>query len=44
MSNEQIATNEEWQPSGNPWLLLNPVIAATFMYALDETFKRRKKD
>ena len=22
MPNEQIATNEEWQPSGNPWLLL----------------------
>lgn len=37
MSNEQVTTNEDWQPSGNPWLLLIPVIAATFMYALDET-------
>ncbi len=32
-----ITTEEEWKPSGNPWLLLLPVITATFMYALDET-------
>ena len=28
---------EEWKPSGNPWLLILPVMLATFMYALDET-------
>ena len=32
MSNEQ-----EWKPSVNPWLLIFPVMLATFMYALDET-------
>lgn len=37
MANEQVTTNEEWKPSGNPWLLIAPVMAATFMYALDET-------
>ena len=42
MSDEQVTTNEQWQPSRNPWLLIIPVMAATFMYALDETFKRRK--
>lgn len=27
----------EWKPSGSPWLLILPVMLATFMYALDET-------
>ena len=31
---EQI---QEWKPSGNPWLMILPVMLATFMYALDET-------
>ena len=30
-------TTEEWKPSVNPWLLIVPVMLATFMYALDET-------
>lgn len=31
-------TNEqEWKPTVNPWLLILPVMLATFMYALDET-------
>lgn len=30
-------TTEEWKPSVNPWLLILPVMLATFMYALDET-------
>ena len=34
MSNEEI---EEWKPKTNPWLIIMPVILATFMYALDET-------
>ena len=37
MSQETNLTSEEWQPSGNPWLMLMPVMTATFMYALDET-------
>lgn len=28
---------QEWKPSVNPWLLILPVMLATFMYALDET-------
>lgn len=28
---------QEWTPSVNPWLLIFPVMLATFMYALDET-------
>ena len=30
-------TTEEWKPSVNPWLLILPVMLATFMYELDET-------
>ena len=36
IENTQV-TAEEWQPSGSPWLLIMPVMVATFMYALDET-------
>ena len=36
MSNA-VTTEQEWKPSGNPWLLILPVMLATFMYALDET-------
>lgn len=32
--NENI---ENWKPSVNPWLMILPVMLATFMYALDET-------
>lgn len=28
---------QEWKPSTNPWLIIMPVMIATFMYALDET-------
>lgn len=28
---------EEWKPTVSPWLLILPVMLATFMYALDET-------
>ncbi len=28
---------QEWKPSRSPWLLILPVMLATFMYALDET-------
>ena len=28
---------QEWTPAVNPWLLIFPVMLATFMYALDET-------
>ena len=28
---------EEWVPKTNPWLIIMPVMLATFMYALDET-------
>ena len=28
---------EEWTPKNNPWLIIMPVMLATFMYALDET-------
>lgn len=34
MSNEETI---EWKPSVSPWLLILPVMIATFMYALDET-------
>lgn len=37
MSNEIRENIEEWKPSKNPWLLILPVMIATFMYALDET-------
>lgn len=32
-----MAAEEEWKPSTNPWLIIMPVMLATFMYALDET-------
>lgn len=28
---------QEWKPTVNPWLMIFPVMLATFMYALDET-------
>lgn len=28
---------EQWKPTVNPWLMIVPVMLATFMYALDET-------
>lgn len=28
---------QEWVPKTNPWLIIMPVMIATFMYALDET-------
>ena len=35
---EQITpTQEEWQPTKNPWLISIPLMASVFMYALDET-------
>ena len=34
---EVIEKDEEWTPTVNPWLLILPVMLATFMYALDET-------
>ena len=30
-------TQEQWKPTVNPWLMIVPVMLATFMYALDET-------
>lgn len=35
--NTNIVSAEEWTPKTNPWLIIMPVILATFMYALDET-------
>ena len=39
MSEEVIKQNteEEWRPSRNPWIISAPLMAAVFMYALDET-------
>ena len=34
MSTQQV---QQWQPKTNPWLIILPVMLATFMYALDET-------
>ncbi len=34
---EQSVTEQEWKPTVNPWFMIMPVMAATFMYALDET-------
>ncbi len=34
---KDISTQQDWQPTVNPWLLILPVMLATFMYALDET-------
>lgn len=33
----QETTQQEWKPTTNPWLIILPVMIATFMYALDET-------
>lgn len=30
-------TQTEWKPSISPWLIIMPIMLATFMYALDET-------
>ncbi len=32
-----VNAEEEWTPKTNPWLIIMPVMLATFMYALDET-------
>lgn len=34
---EEVITQEQWKPTVNPWLMIVPVMLATFMYALDET-------
>lgn len=34
---ENITQEEAWKPSVNPWLMIIPLMLATFMYALDET-------
>ena len=34
---EEISTAKEWKPTVSPWFMIMPVMAATFMYALDET-------
>ncbi len=34
---ENLVTQEQWKPTVNPWLMIVPVMLATFMYALDET-------
>lgn len=34
---EETFNPEEWKPSKNPWLIATPLMAAVFMYALDET-------
>ena len=34
---ETIEQTQEWVPKNNPWLIIMPVMIATFMYALDET-------
>ena len=37
-NSEQITpTQEEWQPTKNPWLISIPLMASVFMYALDES-------
>lgn len=37
MSETAIEQTQEWVPKNNPWLIIMPVMIATFMYALDET-------
>lgn len=37
MTQNTAITQEEWTPKTNPWLIIMPVMLATFMYALDET-------
>lgn len=34
---QDIVTQDQWKPTVNPWLMIVPVMLATFMYALDET-------
>ncbi len=34
---EIISSPDDWKPSKNPWLISIPLMAAVFMYALDET-------
>lgn len=34
---ENLVAQEQWKPTVNPWLMIVPVMLATFMYALDET-------
>ncbi len=41
MEKEQLIQQEEWKPVTNPWLIIMPVMIATFMYALDETVCKR---
>ena len=35
--NTNVLAQDEWVPKNNPWLIIMPVMLATFMYALDET-------
>lgn len=37
MQEQTTTEQQEWKPSVNPWFMIMPVMAATFMYALDET-------
>ena len=37
MEENVVATEENWKPSVNPWIMIIPVIIAVFMFALDET-------
>ncbi len=34
---QEVITQEQWKPTVNPWLMIIPLMLATFMYALDET-------
>ena len=34
---ETTIQEQNWKPDVNPWLMIAPVMLATFMYALDET-------
>ena len=34
---ETTIQEKNWKPDVNPWLMIAPVMLATFMYALDET-------
>ena len=33
----EAVTEQEWKPSGNPWIVALPTIFAAFMFVLDET-------
>ena len=35
--NTNVQIQDEWTPKTSPWLIIMPVMLATFMYALDET-------